>query len=492
MKLGVCRRLGILPLSRVVVEELESGFDAQKIESSPQVDRLLEIIRSAQFSEGIVRVLRHQQHAHQEQIAIDGPFVQSRIDEFEFEFVDSDSLRTRFILEFPKRRDITAVPEGSLVFVDHHKKTVIVAANALGGQGQSQSSGRSGVEVEFLLANVLARQIVNIEALEDLLPIVAMMKSGSVDDLQLVLDHLHIRTTDQQNAERGVAGELLIESDLALVQLKPLRNFVVGEVVAWRDANGELRYGVVTRGRESEDSLSGSILVQLTAGTEAVSMMTTEVLSFKSVSSHSTDAADDGESSSSSSGAGGGGTGEGEDEISEANLQRLREQFGTEFEVVNGGADGSGDGDGMLGSSSGGHDVIPEHLRNRGTDSLSEKDVVNAIVELMARVNIPLSADMRELMGKKMKLEQEASEMTRRATEAEKRLMELEGKTEQVEEVCTCPICLTNVVNRVINPCGHTVCGECLGSIRGQACPFCRQRMEGSVGFLLARNLMEE
>lgn len=53
-------------------------------------------------------------------------------------------------------------------------------------------------------------------------------------------------------------------------------------------------------------------------------------------------------------------------------------------------------------------------------------------------------------------------------------------KLEKIIEIntlkITCQICVNNEKNTTLNPCGHTICGDCANSIEqtNAKCPICR------------------
>ena len=46
--------------------------------------------------------------------------------------------------------------------------------------------------------------------------------------------------------------------------------------------------------------------------------------------------------------------------------------------------------------------------------------------------------------------------------------------TEDTPEIMQCSVCFENQKNRVLSPCGHTLCSQCLTQISDK-CPFCKQ-----------------
>jgi hypothetical protein len=44
-------------------------------------------------------------------------------------------------------------------------------------------------------------------------------------------------------------------------------------------------------------------------------------------------------------------------------------------------------------------------------------------------------------------------------------------------------VCFTNDANRVLVPCGHLMCGDCLAQLPRQLCPFDRTRIQATCPF---------
>jgi len=50
-----------------------------------------------------------------------------------------------------------------------------------------------------------------------------------------------------------------------------------------------------------------------------------------------------------------------------------------------------------------------------------------------------------------------------------------------------CPICLTNIKNIVLIPCGHTICSNCYPSLNPKDCPICRGPIKNTQEFYLKK-----
>ncbi len=99
----------------------------------------------------------------------------------------------------------------------------------------------------------------------DLNPVAAMLASAPADVgstlVGLVGGLLPEDLTAQ--AQRGVPGNRLIAEDRPLVQFKPLRPLMAEEIVAVQDAEGELRYAVVTDVGVSDEDAPASPAVPI-------------------------------------------------------------------------------------------------------------------------------------------------------------------------------------------------------------------------------------
>jgi hypothetical protein len=94
----------------------------------------------------------------------------------------------------------------------------------------------------------------------------------------------------QREASRGIPGTSVLETDAAIIELKPFRAYRIGEVVAFADPSrpcarkhneSNLYYGVVAE--VSEPGNGGLRYVTLRSGSDSsISLLSTEVYSFKS------------------------------------------------------------------------------------------------------------------------------------------------------------------------------------------------------------------
>jgi hypothetical protein len=55
-------------------------------------------------------------------------------------------------------------------------------------------------------------------------------------------------------------------------------------------------------------------------------------------------------------------------------------------------------------------------------------------------------------------------------------IKQLKSIIEKKDVKIICQICVTNEKNTTLNPCGHTICGDCANSIeeKNAICPICR------------------
>lgn len=175
-------------------------------------------------------------------------------------------IRTRLLL-LPERTDVTMQEreggDGSLalVHIDAAQRLLHININRL-----EIGSLRPTLIVANALALVLARHIREIDALRNLTPVLSMLDTALLVDggaaaahasvpsvadpaalLQPLLDRLEVTSIDHVSLRRGVVGELLHPFDTVLLQLTPLRRFYAGELVAFRDRDGQHRYGQVVR-----------------------------------------------------------------------------------------------------------------------------------------------------------------------------------------------------------------------------------------------------
>jgi sacsin len=112
---------------------------------------------------------------------------------------------------------------------------------------------------------------------------------------------------------------------------------------------------------------------------------------------------------------------------------------------------------------------------------VSETEYIEAIKDLLQKVNMPFDLNqeklMTELLTLRTKLKEAESKITELHTLEEQHKRDLENNSHSA----TCPICKENEVSVCLVPCGHVLCEECTSSwaqrLATVKCPFCRREV---------------
>lgn len=208
-------------------------------------------------------------------------------DTFLYRFVADLKLCLRLVPSGPHNEDIT-INDGidSLSFVDLNlqdvgKNTIFVKYN--------QDSRLLASSLAQGLCKLFSIDPTKANTLASLIQTAIEIGAASIADvlaqLRIVSDPVR-----QREAMRGSPGTSMLESDAAIIELKPFRAYRTGEVVAFSDPtrscanklnDSNLFYGIVSE--VSEPGNGGLRYVTLrTGGDSSVSLLSTEVYSFKS------------------------------------------------------------------------------------------------------------------------------------------------------------------------------------------------------------------
>jgi len=266
--------------------------------------------------------------------------------------------------------------------------------------------------------------------------------------------------------KRGDPGARLIESDRSLVRLTPMRIFTKGEIVAWSSskAPGEnLRYGVVVSTRDADDSRIRS--VQVRCDPRNIRWIpTTEIYSFLGASSSSSGATTrrqrqwDGKSS----------------ENRRMRVIEMNEESSERLDVAspsvsiskNSTADESG---------------VPDVHAPSGP--LKPTLLLDAVDEILGRAGMSLNMERADLIRNHLTVKSKLENANAALVKARASIDTLRREREEQRSRRICQICLTNEIECVLVPCGHTMCKACARSLRKRECPFDRRPIQSYVAF---------
>ncbi|OQS01509.1 hypothetical protein ACHHYP_00661 [Achlya hypogyna] len=369
----VVRQLGVPSLHAVVTESLASGFVPQ-----PTLDTagMTAVLRSDAFAAGLARVS-----------------LVSPVPSFaDFTICAVAALETRLVLT-ATGEDVTLDPR-SLGFLDTRAKVLYVTLPGT-------------LSLAHVVALCLQQSLP--DALPDCSPLIAMLEAT---DIPATLALLGLGASRGSAPSRGTPGAPLCNEDLAALELKPLRSFLPGEIVAIADAEGRYVYGAVVQ----EQLANGLKHVEVLAP-EAQWLPSTQVLAFQSRRQSAAPA--------------------------KAPIPLQRE-------------------------------AVAPLPTTAPALPVAETHVLDAVNELLGRLNMSLSAPYEELMRETVRLKQRLVHAEESFRAASERIEVALQEKKDVLEAMTCSVCLENDVNRVLVPCGHVFCGTCVGRLPRAKCPVCR------------------
>ena len=117
-------------------------------------------------------------------------------------------------------------------------------------------------------------------------------------------------------------------------------------------------------------------------------------------------------------------------------------------------------------------------------------ELVSAVQGILASANLPMSVEQQTLVGTNVRLQAQLEASAAAVARERDRSAALSAELETLRvDAFLCQICQAREITHVLVPCGHTLCGGCLGRIVGQAranqrrCPFDRQPFTSSIPF---------
>jgi hypothetical protein len=366
---------------------------------------------------------------------------------------------------------------------------------------------------------LLDKWVRGVDALRNLTPLQSMLDTALLADsasaaassssplslLSPLLDRLEVLQLDHESLRRGVVGELLHAEDAALVQLTPLRRFYPGEMVAWKDSKGEMRYGQVVKEEQEEkeqeqqpavadaqnssssssssSSNSGGassaaaplfspLLIRIQAH-KLAPLSSGDIYSFASHTAHS--------SSSLLTGAEAEAAAERLLKYNQSMMQRVQQlKQRQEAERAQGGqrpqpeqkeqaeevtpaliASATAASAASASSSSSSSSCSSSSLPL----DRSRVQLLSAVSSLLQQAHLPLSLESESLALENLTLRQQAAAASSHISAGQARESQLQSELEKVHSAFTCPVCCDSDVD-CLWQCGHFTCTQCEQNIR--------------------------
>ncbi|WMV13959.1 hypothetical protein MTR67_007344 [Solanum verrucosum] len=345
-------------------------------------------------------------------------------------------LHTHFVL-LPKSLDITRVRQESmfpewkdtsrhraLYFVEPSKSSVLIAEPP-----------------DYVsIADVIAIAVSRVLDFPIPLPIGSLFlcpegsETALVDILKL---NSHMQANGCRSEKDGLLGMDILPHDALQVQFHPLRPFYAGEIVAWRQQNGEkLRYGRVSENvRPSAGQALYRFKVEISLGLVEL-LLSSHVFSFKSVTISGEDSSavfPEGYCTMDSSRSEGV-TGRVQSRPSEGNHQQQLQAL--------------------------------QHGR------VSAAELVQAVQEMLSAAGISMDVEKQSLLETTITLQEQFKD-SQAALLLEQEKSDMATKeADTAKAAWLCRICLNTEVDVTIVPCGHVLCRRCSSAV--SRCPFCR------------------
>nr|XP_043613326.1 uncharacterized protein LOC122585271 [Erigeron canadensis] len=114
-----------------------------------------------------------------------------------------------------------------------------------------------------------------------------------------------------------------------------------------------------------------------------------------------------------------------------------------------------------------------------GNDSVLDEEFAQAVEEMLCGAGVGLDMEMECLIQTTLSLQEKLKE-SQAALLLEQEKSEMAAKEAETAKLALlCRICLTNVTDITIVPCGHLLCHRCLSAV--SHCPFCRIQLSTTI-----------
>ncbi|ETW06282.1 hypothetical protein, variant [Aphanomyces invadans] len=401
---AICHHLRVPNLTAAVVEVLAPSFVPDRVHDTTELTARL---RSPEFSAGLQQIIQASDFPGPAAGALDLPLWPL------FTVVGVRDIPTRYVVA-STGQDVTSSDSrpSKLFFVDADRHLMYVRTEP--------------PAVSLVHAVALGVQHALHGLLKDSLPVVALLQTAGGDPTNM-LRSLGLRTAPDADATRGQVGCRLVPFDKDRLELKPMRTFTEGEVVAV-EANQAYVYAVVCGEKAVEVSGIQQVLVRTSSSTTRW-MRSTHVYSFKSERRPRGTAP------------------------SSATTPRA-----TRASVAPGAVAA----------------IPPSPDAPPLPPAILDHHVIDAVNGLLARLNLRLSAPYESLVADVMQLQQRVAAAEQSNAAMADRLNDALQVNNDLVDSFVCSICLEHHVDRVLVPCGHIFCHHCTHRIAPRKCPVCR------------------
>ena len=113
--------------------------------------------------------------------------------------------------------------------------------------------------------------------------------------------------------------------------------------------------------------------------------------------------------------------------------------------------------------------------------AVSETEYLDAVKDLLTKVNIPLDLNQETLMSEILSLRAKLTSTEENLRDSRVNESKYRTQLEEATQGNTCPICKEEEVSICLVPCGHMTCETCAEAWKNRTnvvqCPFCRREL---------------
>ncbi|GFR39737.1 hypothetical protein Agub_g219, partial [Astrephomene gubernaculifera] len=307
-------------------------------------------------------------------------------------------------------------------------------------------------------------------------------------------------------AQAGTPGAPLLPADVALLQLKPLRRYVAGEVVAYQ-RTAEMTTTAAAEGGGVAAAAAAAAAERRAAGGDAVASGSNSSSSSSSSSSTSSTSMCYGRVAAHCAASEGAGVHRVQVEVEPGVVRQLlstqvfcfRSPSGeaaaqdtaaavatspampapTTATMPSGGGSQTSPAAASTPSSTTATATAPHAAAAAAVDAaggpVRASEMVAAVRDVLAAAGLPLEAGAGQLMGRVAALQEELEAAQEQLAQAKREAASSAADAESARGAWQCKICFSRDVDAAFTGCGHLICARCAAASGSSRCPVCRK-----------------
>jgi sacsin len=347
----------------------------------------------------------------------------------------------------------------SMYFIDLNRRIIFIARKKI----ESMPGIRVTQTLACCINQLLGGKIQDLSVLESIL-------SCHTEEMPHVLQLLNVEDNPELVMERlrGIPGEIVSEKDQEMIELAPMRSFLTGEIIAV-EQEGYLRYAKIMH---QEMTSCGINRVELKLNKDHIEWVSaTRIYAFRS--SRRSNTQEEKKNSHNT-------VGQAADFFTTPPSASSSSEMNARVALI---AQESV----TIKTTTAVSSLTLENSSSSFSFSPPVKDIqlIDAVNDILSRMNLSLSSTYEELITENIRLQKRLEQVEEARRVAISQIDEAMQEKKDALDSLVCAICLEHNVDRVLIPCGHIFCSDCVHKFPRPTCPICRQEITNSSLFHL-------